>query len=139
MSKVFDDIKNFLNDWWIKNGPKVEGMVKTTAEKAEHLTQKTRLKYDLYQAGRDLAKAYEELGEKVYHDMSENKKFDFSGDDDIQVLMDRIVLGEKKVQEIRDELSQVGMSPEEDPFEEEAPEDIAAADVPETDETKPGE
>ncbi|BFN36573.1 hypothetical protein [Fidelibacter multiformis] len=139
MSKVFDDIKNFLNDWWTKNGPKVEGMVKTTAEKAEHLTQKARLKYDLYQAGRDLAKAYEELGEKVYHDMSENKKFDFSGDDDIQVLMDQIVLAEKKVQEVRDELAQVGMTPEDDPFEEEMPEDVNAADVPETDEPKVGE
>ncbi|MCD6235191.1 MAG: hypothetical protein DRP86_01770 [Candidatus Neomarinimicrobiota bacterium] len=136
MSKVFDDIKNFMNDWWIKNGPKVEGMVKTTAEKAEHLTQKARLKYDLYQAGRDLAKAYEELGEKVYHEMSENKKFDFSSDDDIQVLMDQIVQAEKKVQEIRDELAQVGMTPEDDPFGEETPEDIAMADVPEPDETK---
>jgi len=68
--------------------------------------------------------------------MSENKKFDFSSDDDIQVLMDQIVQAEKKVQEIRDELAQVGMTPEDDPFGEETPEDIAMADVPEPDETK---
>ncbi len=136
MSKVFDDIKSFLNDWWTQNGPKMGDMVKTTAEKAENLTQKARLKYDLYQAGRDLEKAYEELGEKVYHDISEDKKFDFSGDDNIQVLMDQIVVAEKKVQEVRNELAQVGMTPEDDPFEEETPEDINAADVPDTDETK---
>ncbi len=136
MSQVFDDIKNFLNDWWTKNGPKVEGMVKTTAEKAENLTQKARLKYDLYQSGRDLAKAYEELGEKVYQDMSENKKFDFSADDDVQVLMDQIVLAEKKVQDVQDELAQVGMTPEDDPFEEENPEDVIGADVPEADAKK---
>jgi hypothetical protein len=132
MSKVYDDIKTFLNDWWVKNGPKVESMVKTTADKAETLTQKARLKYDLYQAGRDLSKAYESLGEKVYQDMTENKKFDFSSDDDIRVIMDRIVLAENKVQEIRDELVQVGTSPEDDPFGNEEEEDINATDVPES-------
>ncbi len=140
MSKVFDDIKVFLNDWWVKNGPKVESMVKTTAEKAENLTQKTRLKYDLYQAGRDLAKAYENLGEKVYKEMLDNKNYDFSSDDDVSVLMDAITVSEHKVEEIREELEQVGMSPEEDPFQEgekeEEKEDIPYTDVPEEESKK---
>ena len=131
MSKTFDDVKHFLNDWWTKNGPKVEEMVKTTAEKAETMTQKARLKYDLYQAGRELGKAFEALGEKIYQDMTEEKKFEFSSDDDVRVLMDRIEQAELKIKEIKDELSRIGMTPEDDPFQEEKEEDIISADVPE--------
>jgi predicted hydrocarbon binding protein len=136
MSKNFDDIKHFLNDWWTKNGPKVEEMVKTTAEKAETMTQKARLKYDLYQAGRDLGKAFEALGEKIHHDMTVEKKFEFSSDDDVRVLLDRIEQAEQKTKEIKDELSSIGMTAEDNPLQEENEEDIISADVPESKETE---
>ncbi|MDD5581686.1 MAG: hypothetical protein PHS99_00525 [Candidatus Marinimicrobia bacterium] len=131
MAKIYDDVKKFFDDWWNRNGPKVEDAVKTTAEKAENLTQKARLNYDLYQARRDLTKGYEKLGKKVYQEIKEHNTLDFSTDNEFQEIIDQIKGYEKKIQDIKDEISKIGKVPEEESSpEEENPADIIAGDVP---------
>jgi hypothetical protein len=108
MAGMFDDVKRNLNELWDKYGPRVEDMVKQTAEKAEELTQKARLKYDIYQQQRKIERFYAELGEKVRLEITGNDKWDFKGDADVEAFLLKIKTAEDKLKELQAEYAEIG-------------------------------
>lgn len=129
MSDVINDMKKNLNAWWKLNGPKVEDMLKSTAKKTEELTHKAKLKYDIFQAERDLEKKFAELGEYVHNSISEEEKYDYEGDVKIAEFMEAVRELEEKIAVLREEYLKVGKA--EDLSHENMDEDASG---PETDE-----
>lgn len=113
MSKLFSDVKKGVNDLWGKYGPRVEDVVKTTAEKAEELTQKARLKYDIYQQQRTIERSLAELGGKVFREITENNRRDFSEDTEVDILIAKIIEEKNTLADLKSEYQNVKVDMEE--------------------------
>ncbi|MCK5520925.1 MAG: hypothetical protein KAI81_07420 [Candidatus Marinimicrobia bacterium] len=121
MSDVIDGMKKNLNVWWKEKGPKVEDMLKHTAKKTEELTHKAKLKYEIFQAERDLEKKFSEIGEYVHNKIRNEDIANFENDSDISGHIEAVKDIEEKIQNLRAEYLKVGKA--EDLSHEESTED----------------
>ena len=73
MTKLWDDLKKNMKDWSSVAVEKAEEVSKIAVAKTEELTKISKLKIEVHQLQRDLAKTYENLGRLVaYHAKEEN-------------------------------------------------------------------
>jgi chromosome segregation ATPase len=82
MSKLWDDLKKQVKEWSSTAVEKAEEVSKIAVAKTEELTKIGKIKIEIRQLEREMAKTYERLGHLVYSAAKE-KKLDFSKDDDV--------------------------------------------------------
>lgn len=80
MSKLWDDLKQNLNQWSSAAVVKAEEMSKIAVAKTEELTRISKIKIEIRQLLRDVDKTYEEIG-RLVSDSADKKVFDFKGNE----------------------------------------------------------
>lgn len=96
MSTLFDDITKTIR----------EG-VDTVVEKTEELTKIGKLKVEIINIKRQIEKNFAELGGKVYHLVSEEKKSQVASNKDVKELIDHVKKLESQLEEKNLDLQKV--------------------------------
>ena len=112
MTKLWDDLKKNMKDWSSVAVEKAEEVSKSAVAKTEELTKISKLKIEVHQLQRDLAKTYENLGRLVAYHAKEENMVNFTGNkefyrslqkiDDIQ---GKIAEKEAEIQKVKDEFN----------------------------------
>ena len=110
MSSLFDDLKETVKEWTTVAVEKAEEVGKIAVAKTEEVTRISKIKLEVHQHERDLAKLYEQLGRFVCDHAKEDNMVNFTGNSeffDMVQKVDRIqsLLEEKKddIQRVKDE------------------------------------
>ena len=110
MSSLFDDLKETVKEWTTVAVEKAEEVGKIAVAKTEEVTRISKIKLEVHQHERDLAKLYEQLGRFVCDHAKEDNIVNFTGNSeffDMVQKVDRIqsLLDEKKddIQRVKDE------------------------------------
>ena len=110
MSSLFDDLKETVKEWTTVAVEKAEEVGKIAVAKTEEVTRISKIKLEVHQHERDLAKLYEQLGKFVGGHAKEENMVNFTGNSeffDMVQKVDRIqsLLDEKKddIQRVKDE------------------------------------
>ena len=110
MSRLFDDLKETVKEWTTVAVEKAEEVGKIAVAKTEEVTRISKIKLEVHQHERDLAKLYEQLGKFVCDHAKEENMMNFTGNSeffDMVQKVDRIqsLLDEKKddIQRVKDE------------------------------------
>ena len=110
MSSLFDDLKETVKEWTTVAVEKAEEVGKIAVAKTEEVTRISKIKLEVHQHERDLAKLYEQLGKFVCDHAKEDNIVNFTGNSeffDMVQKVDRIqsLLDEKKddIQRVKDE------------------------------------
>ncbi len=110
MSRLFDDLKETVKEWTTVAVEKAEEVGKIAVAKTEEVTRISKIKLEVHQHERDLAKLYEQLGKFVCGHAREENMVNFTGNSeffDMVQKVDRIqsLLDEKKddIQRVKDE------------------------------------
>ena len=110
MSSLFDDLKETVKEWTTVAVEKAEEVGKIAVAKTEEVTRISKIKLEVHQHERDLAKLYEKLGKFVGGHAKEENMVNFTGNSeffDMVQKVDRIqsLLDEKKddIQRVKDE------------------------------------
>ena len=110
MSRLFDDLKETVKEWTTVAVEKAEEVGKIAVAKTEEVTRVSKIKLEVHQHERDLAKLYEQLGRFVCDHAKEDNMVNFTGNseffdlvqkvDQLQILID----GKKKdIERVKDE------------------------------------
>ena len=110
MSRLFDDLKETVKEWTTVAVEKAEEVGKIAVEKTEEVTRVSKIKLEVHQHERDLAKLYEQLGRFVCDHAKEDNMVNFTGNseffdlvqkvDQLQILID----GKKEdIERVKDE------------------------------------
>ena len=110
MSRLFDDLKETVKEWTTVAVEKAEEVGKIAVAKTEEVSRISKIKLEVHQHERDLAKVYERLGRFVGGHAKEENMANFTGNTeffDMVQKVDRIqsLLDEKKddIQRVKDE------------------------------------
>ena len=110
MSSLFDDLKETVKEWTTVAVEKAEEVGKIAVAKTEEVTRISKIKLEVHQHERNLAKLYEQLGKFVGGHAKEENMVNFTGNSeffDMVQKVDRIqsLLDEKKddIQRVKDE------------------------------------
>ncbi len=79
MSKLWDDLKHNMKEWSTAAVEKAEEVSKMAVAKTEELTRISKIKFEIHQLQRDLAKAHENLGQLVANYAKEENMVNFTG------------------------------------------------------------
>ena len=110
MSRLFDDLKETVKEWTTVAVEKAEEVGKIAVAKTEEVTRVSKIKLEVHQHERDLAKLYEQLGRFVCDHAKEDNMVNFTGNseffdlvqkvDQLQILID----GKKEdIERVKDE------------------------------------
>ena len=110
MSRLFDGLKETVKEWTTVAVEKAEEVGKIAVEKTEEVTRVSKIKLEVHQHERDLAKLYEQLGRFVCDHAKEDNMVNFTGNseffdlvqkvDQLQILID----GKKEdIERVKDE------------------------------------
>ena len=110
MSRLFDDLKETVKEWTTVAVEKAEEVGKIAVAKTEEVTRISKIKLEVHQQERDLAKLYEQLGRFVCDHAKEDNMVNFTGNseffdlvqkvDQLQILID----GKKEdIERVKDE------------------------------------
>ena len=97
MSKLWEDLKENMKDWSSSAVEKAEEMSKIAMAKTEEMTRISKLKFDIHQLLRDIAKENEKLGKLVYNHTKNDHMATFSGNTDFFELINKIDLIKEKI------------------------------------------
>jgi len=97
MSKLWEDLKENMKDWSSSAVEKAEEMSKIAMAKTEEITRISKLKFDIHQLLRDIAKENEKLGKLVYQHTKNDHMATFSGNSDFFELISKIDLIKEKI------------------------------------------
>jgi hypothetical protein len=97
MSKLWEDLKENMKDWSSSAVEKAEEMSKIAMAKTEEMTRISKLKFDIHQLYRDIAKENEKLGILVYKHTKNDHMATFSGNSDFFKLINKIDLLSEKI------------------------------------------
>ena len=97
MSKLWEDLKENMKDWSSSAVEKAEEMSKIAMAKTEEMTRISKLKFDIHQLLRDIAKENEKLGKLVYQHTKNDHMATFSGNSDFFELISKIDLIKEKI------------------------------------------
>ena len=110
MSRLFDDLKETVKEWTTVAVEKAEEVGKIAVAKTEDVTRISKIKLEVHQHERDLAKLYEQLGKFVCDHAKEENMMNFTGNSeffDIVQKVDRLqsLIDKKKddIQRVKDE------------------------------------
>ena len=108
MSKLWEDLKENMKDWSTSAVEKAEEMSKIAMAKTEEMTRISKLKFDIHQLLRDIAKENEKLGKLVYNHTENDHMATFSGNTDffelinkIDLIKDKITLKKNNIEKIK--------------------------------------
>lgn len=108
MSKLWEDLKENMKDWSSSAVEKAEEMSKIAMAKTEEMTRISKLKFDIHQLLRDIAKENEKLGKLVYNHTKNDHMATFSGNSDffelinkIDLIKDKITLKKNNIEKIK--------------------------------------
>ena len=110
MSRLFDDLKETVKEWTTVAVEKAEEVGKIAVAKTEEVTRISKIKLEVHQHERDVAKLYEQLGRFVCDHAKEDNMVNFTGNseffdlvqkvDQLQILID----GKKEdIERVKDE------------------------------------
>jgi len=112
MTKLWDDLKKNMKDWSSVAVEKAEEVSKIAVAKTEELTKISKIKIEVHQLQRDLAKSYENLGRLVSYHAKEDNMVNFTGNKEfyksLQKIEDtqlKITDKESKIQKVKDEFN----------------------------------
>ncbi|HBR87295.1 MAG TPA: hypothetical protein DEA65_05630 [Candidatus Marinimicrobia bacterium] len=110
MNNLWDDLKKNMKDWSSIAVEKAEEVSKIAVAKTEELTKISKIKIEIHQLQRDLAKTYENLGRLVAYHAKEENMVNFTGNKEfynslqkIEDIQDKITEKEAEIQKVKDE------------------------------------
>jgi hypothetical protein len=110
MSKIFDDLKETVKEWTTVAVEKAEEVGKIAVAKTEEVTRISKIKLEVHQHERDLAKLYEQLGKFVCDHAKEENMVNFTGNSEFFDIVQKVdqlqsLIAEKKedIQRVKDE------------------------------------
>ena len=107
MSKLWEDLKQNMKDWSSSAVEKAEEMSKIAMAKTEEITRISKLKFDIHQLLRDIAKENEKLGKLVYQHTKNDHMATFSGNSDFFELITKIDLIKEKIIKKKDSIEKI--------------------------------
>jgi len=107
MSKLWEDLKENMKDWSSSAVEKAEEMSKIAMAKTEEMTRISKLKFDIHQLLRDIAKENEKLGKLVYRHTKNDHMATFSGNSDFFELITKIDLIKEKIIKKKDSIEKI--------------------------------
>jgi hypothetical protein len=107
MSKLWEDLKENMKDWSSSAVEKAEEMSKIAMAKTEEMTRISKLKFDIHQLLRDIAKENEKLGKLVYQHTKNDHMATFSGNSDFFELITKIDLIKEKIIKKKDSIEKI--------------------------------
>ena len=90
MSRLFDDLKETVKEWTTVAVEKAEEVGKIAVAKTEEVTRVSKIKLEVHQHERDLAKLYEQLGRFVCDHAKEDNMVNFTGNSEFFDLVQTI-------------------------------------------------
>lgn len=110
MNNLWDDLKKNMKDWSSVAVEKAEEVSKIAVAKTEELTKISKIKIEVHQLQRDLARTYENLGRLVAYHAKEENMVNFTGNKEfysslqkIEDIQDKITEKEAEIQKVKDE------------------------------------
>ena len=90
MSRLFDDLKETVKEWTTVAVEKAEEVGKIAVAKTEEVTRISKIKLEVHQHERDLAKLYEQLGKFVCDHAKEENMVNFTGNSEFFDLVQKV-------------------------------------------------
>ena len=90
MSSLFDDLKETVKEWTTVAVEKAEEVGKIAVAKTEEVTRISKIKLEVHQHERDLAKLYEQLGKFVCDHAKEDNMVNFTGNSEFFDLVQKV-------------------------------------------------
>ena len=90
MSRLFDDLKETVKEWTTVAVEKAEEVGKIAVAKTEEVTRISKIKLEVHQHERDLAKLYEQLGRFVCDHAKEDNMVNFTGNSEFFDLVQKV-------------------------------------------------
>ncbi len=90
MSSLFDDLKETVKEWTTVAVEKAEEVGKIAVAKTEEVTRISKIKLEVHQHERDLAKLYEQLGRFVCDHAKEDNMVNFTGNSEFFNLVQKV-------------------------------------------------
>ena len=90
MSSLFDDLKETVKEWTTVADEKAEEVGKIAVAKTEEVTRISKIKLEVHQHERDLAKLYEQLGRFVCDHAKEDNMVNFTGNSEFFDLVQKV-------------------------------------------------
>tara|TARA_Y100000031_G_scaffold40961_1_gene47269 strand:- start:26 stop:463 length:438 start_codon:yes stop_codon:yes gene_type:complete len=90
MSSLFDDLKETVKEWTTVAVEKAEEVGKIAVAKTEEVTRISKIKLEVHQNERDLAKLYEQLGRFVCDHAKEDNMVNFTGNSEFFDLVQKV-------------------------------------------------
>ena len=90
MSSLFDDLKETVKEWTTVAVEKAEEVGKIAVAKTEEVTRISKIKLEVHQHERDLAKLYEQLGRFVCDHAKEDNMVNFTGNSEFFDLVQKV-------------------------------------------------
>ena len=90
MSRLFDDLKETVKEWTTVAVEKAEEVGKIAVAKTEEVTRISKLKLEVHQHERDLAKWYEQLGRFVCDHAKKDNMVNFTGNSEFFDLVQKV-------------------------------------------------
>ena len=90
MSRLFDDLKETVKEWTTVAVEKAEEVGKIAVAKTEEVTRISKIKLEVHQHERDLAKVYERLGRFVCDHAKEDNMVNFTGNSEFFNLVQKV-------------------------------------------------
>ena len=90
MSSLFDDLKETVKEWTTVAVEKAEEVGKIAVAKTEEVTRISKIKLEVHQHERDLAKVYERLGRFVCDHAKEDNMVNFTGNSEFFNLVQKV-------------------------------------------------
>ena len=110
MSSLFDDLKETVKEWTTVAVEKAEEVGKIAVAKTEEVTRISKIKLEVHQHERDLAKLYEQLGRFVCDHAKEDNMVNFTGNSEFFDLVQKVdqfqtlIDGKKEdIEQVKDE------------------------------------
>ena len=90
MSRLFDDLKETVKEWTTVAVEKAEEVGKIAVAKTEEVTRISKIKLEVHQHERDLAKLYEQLGKFVCDHAKEENMMNFTGNSEFFDMVQKV-------------------------------------------------
>ena len=110
MSRLFDDLKETVKEWTTVAVEKAEEVGKIAVAKTEEVTRISKIKLEVHQHERDLAKLYEKLGRFVCDHAKRDNIVNFTGNSEFFDLVQKVdqfqtlIDGKKEdIEQVKDE------------------------------------
>ena len=90
MTKLWEDLKKNMKEWGSVAVEKAEEVSKIAVAKTEELTKISKIKIEIHQLQRDLAKTYENLGRLVAYHAKEENMVNFTGNKEFYLSLQKL-------------------------------------------------